>query len=425
MKRIAPLFFALSLGLVACGGEDPALAQVQDTSQREQIQAWMKQFDEDYAEGVKTYGTGEWKLPGDNVDNVELTRQTFTSIVCENLHTAGRDQPISAGGKLAQVRALWLYVMGGCAGVDSAARTQSLAVLEGARRSMGQQWEKELDALPGSVRIEVRVGNRAKMIDSALLLGSNEHISCMGGEVAERRNDGREMSFQNAMDSCRGNEKILRYGVCPITWQVISSHQMADQANIPRDDHAWVADATARFRMGWRACSHDSLAQWQGYLPHIPQHLREGRLRAISAPADPLMMCQSYHFSRLRAKTGHQTDSQSDNAVMGWCAQQFGLRILVGRMAPPRLFTTSILNDTGQEVSWLYDPSKATQRPREWAMTNCMKNVAQKLAVEGLNVPSPPTLRYYCSVNNGAQARDYLSGQARIDGLARLGPPPQ
>lgn len=291
---------------------------------------------------------------------------------------------------------------------------------------MGQQWERELDALPGSVRIEVRAGNRAKMINSALLLGANEHISCMGDAVAEMRRDGRDSTFQNARDRCGGSgEKMLRYGACPVSWRVVSAHQIADQASIPRDDHAWVADATSRFRMAWRSCGQDSLPQWQAYITQVPQHLREGRLRAIAAPADPLMSCQAHHFNRLRHKHGHQKYSESDNAIIAWCARQMGLSNLAGRMVPPKIFTMDILNDSGRQVSWLYDPAKAADRPREWRMSNCMTNVAQKLAIEGFNVPNPNALRDYCSVNNGQMARDYLSGKALADGRTRLGPPPQ
>lgn len=426
MRARLSLICALSLALSACGGGDTELSEVQDTGERDRIRAWMTAFDKEYADGVKAYGIGNWMLPGDNVDSVDMGQQVLTNVICENVATASQAQPSSSGGYLAQVRALWLYTVGGCAGPNSQAQAQALAALESARRKMNTQWENELAALPGSVRIQIKAGKRAKQINPALLLAANEYTSCLADTAGRYRVGGFDLSFAHANIQCSNHsQSMARYAICPISWQVIAAHQAADQAGFERDEQAWLGDATARFRMAWRACDANALNHWQAYLPQIPRELREGKLRRISAPADPLMACQFTHFRRMLAIHGPNTSAQTDDRVINWCTRQFGLQYMGHFLAPPKVFTTQIINDTGPVVSWLYDPAKANQRPHEWKMTQCMTQVAQKMANEGFNVPSPTSLRQYCGVDNGLMARKYLSGEALVEGRNLAGPPPE
>jgi hypothetical protein len=247
----------------------------------------------------------------------------------------------------------------------------------------------------------------------------------MSQVAGKGRTQSREMTYQKLVNACGTNSQAMaRYGICPVDWAVVTGHALADSARVPRDDQAWVADATARYRMAWRACADDSLVQWQAYLRQVPPPLLAGRLKRIAAPADPFMACQFRVLRRLHSNYGDTGKSYLDAKTQAWCAKQMGLLSMVPAMKPPMVFTPQVLNDSGSHVSWLYDTTKADQRPREWKFSECMTQVAQQLAAQGFNLPNPPGLDKFCLAGNRRDATDYLSGKARADGLAKLGPEP-
>lgn len=428
MRRLICLpFILMTLALSACGDKTPtAPAQDMDPTVRERIRAWMTGFDTDRDTAAKAYGLGEWILPGDKASGMD--RQVIVDAPCETLALAS-NRPVganSAGGKSVQVRALWLYAVSGCAGTNTTTQVNALGALETARRSLLAQWDRELEALPGSVRIEAKAGERAKTVAAAGALSVNEYTTCLVTVAGRVRANSRKITFSQLERECGSTGNAMqRFSACPIDWATTRAHGMADATKQPRDDHAWVGDATARYRMAWRACDDTSLSQWQTFVPHIPADLREGRLKRISAPQDPLLACHFRVFRKLVNKYGPTNRAYKDNDVIAWCGRQFGLQSMASRLDPPEVFTPAILNDTGRKVSWLYDPAKQSLRPEAWRFDNCMRAVAQRMAQEGHNLPNPETLSNYCRLKGGQVAADYLSGKALAEGRAKAGQEPE
>lgn len=421
-----PIILA-TLVLAACGDKAPkAPTQDMDPTVRERIRAWMTGFDNDRDTAAKAYGLGEWILPGDKASGMD--RQVIVDAPCETLALAS-NRPVaakSAGGKSAQVRALWLYTVAGCAGTNTAQQVNALASLETARRSLRAQWEKELEVLPGSVRIEAKAGDRAKIVAASAALTVSEYTSCLATVAGQVRANSRKITWSQLDRECGATGKAMhRFAACPIDWVATRAHGMADAAQQPRDGDAWVGDATARYRMAWRGCDDTSLTQWQTFVAYIPADLREGRLKRISAPQDPLLACHFRLFRKLVTKYGPINRAYKDNDVIVWCGQQFGLQSLSNRLDPPDVFTPAILNDSGKKVSWLYDPGKQSLRPDAWRFDNCMRGVAQRMAQEGHNLPNPETLSNYCRLKGGVVAADYISGKALIEGRNKSGPEPE
>lgn len=427
-QRFIPLAL-LTLALSACGGKDNNQNTPQvDPAIRERIRAWMTTFDQEEEAAKKAYGITKWVFPGEKGAAAAEDSQLVTDAPCDMLALASK-QPVgtgSAGGRVAQVKALWLYAVTGCAGTNINQQSQTMGTLESARRALNAQWNKELAALPESVQVEAKAGERAKKVAAASALGVNEYQACMLQIAGKARENGSRFNQKSVSQKCNANSTVMdRYDACPIDWAVVNAHAIADRTGLTRDGDAWVGDATARFRMAWRGCDDNSFSQWQAFIQQVPPELREGRLKRIAAVQDPLMACQFQQFRKLLKTNGPKEGAFKDYDVIAWCGRQLGLQYLSSKMAPPRIFTDHILNDDGRSISWLYDPAKASLRPDDWKFTPCMLQVAQKMAQEGHNLPEPDVLANYCKVKNGKVAKEYLSGQSIIEGRAKLGPAPE
>lgn len=383
---------------------------------QEQVKAWREEFRSSLARDEELYGIKNISLYGfdPRADQSNSLFQKLNDVNCELIKdTTSDSSPKSSGELLAITKALWAYNTFGCSSNNLIEIAQSLAVLESSRRRLVEQWDKEVSALPGTLQIEARNSEMGRLVLVGVNYYVTEEVACVTHQAIKAREGGRNYTVQHLFSNCSGiANKYPGIYMCPIANMVGAAHTIADKAGVKRDDNAWVGDATARYRLGWRGCSDNSLNDWRIFLNTIPNSLLNGRLKAVSSKNDTLMECQFNLFRLAFNKYGMHRKANIDSEAIRWCSGKLGLQKIGTKMAPPGIFDIKVLNDRGKNISWLYDPDKRIERKKEWTFTPCMTSVSQKLSSQGYNIPSPSTLRWFCEANGGTSAREFLSGES-------------
>lgn len=366
------------VAVVGCKKSEPAAPNP--------IRDIVKQFEVDRRTGINQYG----------LSTITSSNQSVVGVDCLVFNEAARGAlPTSLGQVSALSDAMYYRMALGCEKTQ-----QALTDYETTRRVLDTLWKNQLKNLPYTSQMllkESPLGNVvAKRIESIV----TEQTVCISVEGIKAHQGQGSKTLRQIDGNCSKT-----YAGRNIQLQCQNAQMVAlvqSGASGARDTSAWMSELASRWRAAFNVCKNTSVQEYVQFHNTVPRELFQGPAYRFSIPIDPVMQCSTQNIMNKGAK---QTFSRPEHEWVS-CANKlykdFGQAYI--RDQPPRVFNKAVL-DGVDNTQWIYNPQDASSNPQLWNLGQCERNLAAKMAQNGLNVLSPQALKNQCTLIAREEAR--------------------